>query len=407
VKVRHYSYSETGGAGRCADALSRVQSQLGIDSEFVYRINADLRSIQSVMSFPKSVLAAGFDEFMVKGPMSPSLFSLNRSVMGVMGPLGQFDLESNDISHLHWIEGMFPRQQLRAAFAKKAKIVWTLHDMAPFTGGCHFSLGCQNYAQDCEGCPQVRAVFRKSVSRNLLDKISVVSSAHLGSLRLVAPSNWLQKAAQESATFKGLEVMVIPNPISSSFFEGYAPKVRPSTGGQESSFVVTVVAEDLANPIKRIDLLLKLVHRLSPGKADRLTLQLVGRNGSKFLRKGGNILAVGPLSPIGLAKIFDTSDLLVSVSSAESAGMTIKEAAARGVPSLVFGAAGFRGTVSHNVNGLIADSENQFVEILESMMDNPNRLKELGGAARDDALKNNQPHIAAGRYLNIYNQLLS
>lgn len=48
-----------------------------------------------------------------------------------------------DIVHLHWINGGMIRIE---DFPKiKASIVWTLHDMWAFTGGCHYDGNCGDF----------------------------------------------------------------------------------------------------------------------------------------------------------------------------------------------------------------------------------------------------------------------
>lgn len=405
VKVRHYSYSRTGGAGRCAEAISSAQTRIGIDSDFVYRINRGLRTREAVTSFPSTVLAATVDELLVKAPATPSLFSLYRSQGPSMGNPKDLELEQNDISHLHWIEGMIPRSVIRDNLSSGAKMVWTLHDMAPFTGGCHFSLGCERFVNDCQGCPQVRKAFQKSVTVNLRDKRGLLESAASSNLRLIAPSSWLQDLAQKSTVLAGLNVEVVPNPISLDFFQvpGFPRGIKSATGDQE--FVVTVVAEDLANPVKRIGLLIQLLHQVSVPSGTGLVVKLAGQNGSGFQSERFKVVPTGTLSPQDLIKLFDETDLLVSVSVAESAGMTIKEAGSRGIPSLVLGAPGAKATVVEGVTGLVAETESEFIEHLESLMNSLSRLQALGSAAQKDAVSNNHPDIVAERYLRIYQDL--
>jgi glycosyltransferase involved in cell wall biosynthesis len=405
VRVRHYSYSRTGGAGRCAEAISSAQARMGVDSDFVYRTNKGLRSLQAVTSYPSTVLAATVDELLVKAPGTPSLFSLYRSKGPAMGNPRNLALETNDVSHLHWIEGMIPRSVIRDVLSSGAKMVWTLHDMAPFTGGCHFSLDCEGFVKDCQGCPQVRPTFQKSVQDNLWDKRSSLAGAGSSNLRLIAPSSWLQGLSLKSKVLAGFEVDVIPNPISLEFFKGQRIRQEGETPTNHKEFVITVVAEDLANPVKRIDLLIGLLHKVSVPTGTSLVVKLAGHNGSSFQSDRIKVLATGVLSPKGLIELFDETDLLVSVSVAESAGMTIKEAGSRGVPSLILGAPGAKATIIPEVTGLIAETETQFVQLLESLMNDRSKLMGLGSAAKRDVALNNHPDIVAERYLQIYQEL--
>jgi hypothetical protein len=56
----------------------------------------------------------------------------------------KISLFNPDIVHLHWIcHGFVPVE-----FLKKINkpIIWTLHDMWAFTGGCHYNEECESFA---------------------------------------------------------------------------------------------------------------------------------------------------------------------------------------------------------------------------------------------------------------------
>src|SRR5262245_58340303 len=43
-----------------------------------------------------------------------------------------------DVIHLHWVASMQTPVSLRRLVDLNKPVVWTLHDLGPFTGGCHF-----------------------------------------------------------------------------------------------------------------------------------------------------------------------------------------------------------------------------------------------------------------------------
>ena len=62
-----------------------------------------------------------------------------------------------DLIHLHWVASFQTPQTLRSLLTLDKPIVWTLHDLEPFTGGCHFPAGCSAFQASCTGCPQLRS----------------------------------------------------------------------------------------------------------------------------------------------------------------------------------------------------------------------------------------------------------
>jgi len=61
----------------------------------------------------------------------------------------------SDILNLHWVAGSFEYISFFRKVSPNLPIVWTLHDMNPFTGGCHFDGGCGKFNEHCGACPQI------------------------------------------------------------------------------------------------------------------------------------------------------------------------------------------------------------------------------------------------------------
>jgi glycosyltransferase involved in cell wall biosynthesis len=124
----------------------------------------------------------------------------------------------SDIIHLHWINfGFLSIDSLEKLAQTNKPIVWTLHDMWAFTGGCHHSRECENYQKSCGNCEQ----FLKNPSVNDLshqiwrEKMAVFSKANL---TIITCSEWLGNRAKKSSLFQNIRVEVIPNPIDTEVF---------------------------------------------------------------------------------------------------------------------------------------------------------------------------------------------
>ena len=50
-----------------------------------------------------------------------------------------------DVYHLHQITDFVDYRASLGRLAERAPIVWTLHEMTPFTGGCHYTYGCDGF----------------------------------------------------------------------------------------------------------------------------------------------------------------------------------------------------------------------------------------------------------------------
>ena len=60
-------------------------------------------------------------------------------------------LPESELIHLHWIDRFLNYQAFFDVVPATKPVIWTLHDMAAFTGGCHYDEGCNRFSQAC-GC---------------------------------------------------------------------------------------------------------------------------------------------------------------------------------------------------------------------------------------------------------------
>ena len=70
-----------------------------------------------------------------------------------------------DIIHLHWInQGMLSVREIGKIVASGKKIVWTMHDMWPFTGICHHARACKQFETGCGLCPYLNSPTKNDIS---------------------------------------------------------------------------------------------------------------------------------------------------------------------------------------------------------------------------------------------------
>jgi glycosyltransferase involved in cell wall biosynthesis len=144
-------------------------------------------------------------------------FSFNPAKFGADISDNQYVIGS-DIIHLHWINfGFLSLDSIIKLVETNKPIIWTLHDMWAFTGGCHHSRDCENYQKTCGNCTQ----FLKNSSSNDLsnqiwkEKMNVFFKANL---TIITCSEWLGNRAKKSSLFQNKRVEAIPNPIDIEIF---------------------------------------------------------------------------------------------------------------------------------------------------------------------------------------------
>jgi glycosyltransferase involved in cell wall biosynthesis len=303
-----------------ARILSDGQRQQGRDSSLHTVIASNLRS--APLSAPLHTLSAAADDFLVRNPDFDSPISLFRDER--TGKL-QRTLGSPDIIHLHGVNGALSLGDIATKWPD-ARVVWTLHDMNPFTGACHYSLDCQGYEGACHSCPAVRTTWQHKVMVNLERKRDELSQ--IKDLKLVAPSTWLADHAGRSSAMRGLEIEVIPNPVNPQF----TANRKGVDAKRDKPFRIIVIAQNLTDPVKDVATAVDAFTRAGLASAGA-ELVLVGKGGEGFI--GAGIRAVGSLPTEGLRHLLSQSDVLLVSSRAENAPLVIAEAASAGVLPIV------------------------------------------------------------------------
>ena len=72
-----------------------------------------------------------------------------------------------DVINLHWVDGAFDYEAFLPRAARLAPVVWTLHDMHAFTGGCYYDYGCGRFKDKCGCCPLLGSTEAEDLSRNV------------------------------------------------------------------------------------------------------------------------------------------------------------------------------------------------------------------------------------------------
>ena len=350
-QVRHINFSLSGGAGSVASTLAAGQRQAGWDSSVLYVIDGTLRS--QPFASPLHTLAAGTDEYLLKAGGFHSSLSIARDMVRT-SVVDQ--IPRGSIVHLHGTNGTLSLQEIRR-LSQTHTVVWTLHDMNPFTGGCHYSLGCAGFEQNCVACPAVRPPFRPLIKKNLKAK-ATMWEAH-SPIRLVAPTHWLADSAASSSVLGGQHIRVIPNPLAPEFEE--VPAATPPTPGDgEDRLVVGVVAADLSDPVKNVVEAVTAFTQARKTNA-RLELRLVGARGEEHSNVGD---LLGVLTASELRSFYAQCDALIMPSLAENGPLVIAEAGSQGCKTFARKTGGNGEMIQRAGRGSIYNELSELVSLL-------------------------------------------
>ena len=218
MKILIVGFSDSaGGAAIAANRLNDCLNQKNIDTKFLVldkRLN--IPTIVGVNSYVSRliVLFSRVESRLIKlfyYRKSSNRFSASLLTMNIINRI--IDNLNPDIIHFHWVQqGMISINDIARI---KKPIVWSLHDVWPFVGGCHYNEDCLNFREGCGNCRVLGSEKANDMSRYLFRSKMKSYSTH-GNITFVGLSKWITNLAEQSP-LTNKRVVNIPNPIDTRF----------------------------------------------------------------------------------------------------------------------------------------------------------------------------------------------
>jgi len=336
---------------------------------------------------------------------SYELFSDDRSAYGDQ-PAGS--VLGADIVHLHWVSGFVDVRKFFSALGAERPAIWTLHDLNPFTGGCHYSAGCDKYVSHCGACPQLGSRWSRDLAYAVFErKAAAYTLASRCGMRIVAPSRWLAAEARRSKLLGAFPTITISPGLDTRVFRPRNRNVaRELLGIDRELKIVLFVAQDVRNTRKGGDLLAQAMARMP--KRD-LGVVTVGR-GAIPMPDGVRTWSLGPFADERtMSFVYSAADVFVIPSREDNSPNTLVEAMACGVPVVGFDNTGVREMVRDGKTGLLAPSEDSAAlqQALQRVLDDDAWRRQMGEKARRVAVNEYDLGICVSRYVNLYRELLT
>ncbi len=269
-----------------------------------------------------------------------------------------------DIIHLHWInQGFLSMDGLEKLAALGKPFVWTLHDMWPFTGGCHYAGTCLEFNEHCGFCPYLRKPGKNDLSAQAFrQKRTLYGQMNIS---VVSCSQWLDTLARSSALFHKKFCVNIPNPIDTSVFTPLDKMAcRRELGLPTDKKLLLFGAAKVGDIRKGYRYLIEALRIISdsfPAIAHQLELVVFGKMG-KELDELGTSFNVHPMNFISdtgmLVKLYNAADTFVLPSLQDNLPNTVVESQACGTPVVGFRIGGVPEMVEHGKTGFLAEAKN-------------------------------------------------
>jgi glycosyltransferase involved in cell wall biosynthesis len=213
---------------------------------------------------------------------------------------------------------------------------------------------------------------------------------------------------QFNLAFPDVEIKssIVANPISSIFFESNID-VKAISTSPLNDLVVGFVSSSLNDPLKRFDFVVRMLKKVSESTNRSITLVAIGMP-TKINTFNSKIKIIQP----GLLSdektilcFYESMDILISASLSESFGLSIAEAGALGIPSIVQNGSGSSEIIIDGLNGLVANDEAEFISKLIEFSTNFSLREKLSNNIKTYARENWHIEKVAARYDEIYSEL--
>lgn len=305
--------------------------------------------------------------------------------------IDKFDLlDQMDIINLHWVADFLDYPSF---FRKVRKpIVWTIHDMNPFSGMFHY-----------EGDQLYNKIIANSLDKRVLnEKIRAIH--HSRNLHIVSPSNWLKEKSENSLAFKKYPHYVIPNGLNMDDYPLLSTiELKKKYNLNNGRKTLLFVAHNIKVRRKGFDLLFAALKLLEYTKYNLITV-------------GGNkIIINNDITHVHFERIHDNSqlnelysaaDLTIIPSREDNLPNVMLESFANGTPIISFANGGMAEHIITGLNGVLLSeiSDISLFQALEQFINNQFEFDRK--LIQEYAIDKFSSEQQAEAYYNLYKSIL-
>lgn len=365
------TYTE-GGAGIAAVRLAKGLRQQGVDvscisfsprlheADYKLELNAEQQKLyEASLNLDRNFTHEG------------STFFSNQLYPSLTKEQVEF-LRYFDVINLHWVQMFLSVEVIDYILSFGKKVIWTLHDMAPFTGGCHYSNGCVGYTNDCSDCPQLSEPKKSFPSEVLNEKVQRWKDKDL---TIVSPSKWLADCAKQSQAFRNKPVKVIRNGLDTNIFQPTGKAhARSFFNLPQDKKILLFTCQSHGERRKGFKELMEVAQILA-SKRDDLHVLMFGHASAETKKLPIPFTALGHIDEEWkLAVGYSAADVTVLPSLEDNLPNVILESSSCNTKVIAFDAGGVKDAVINNITGTIIENIDvkKMAEVINLALNNKN-----------------------------------
>ncbi len=275
------------------------------------------------------------------------------------------ELNNFDLIHLHWINNGF--FEINNLLNIKVPIIWTIRDMWPFTGGCHYTIGCEKFMLECENCPNFKSYIPNfdPINKVYTNKKKIFD---LVDLNLVPISKWLSNEIKKSNLMNNQAIFQIYNCVDYNlFYQEDMSLARQKLSLPKDKIIILIGSQNIKDKLKNNLKLLKIIKDLD----ERYQIVSFGKN--PFENK--KIIHFGFVKEKKIMReLYSSANMFLTFSKQEAFGKTLVESLRCGTPVVSNYNFSSEEIISHKENGYIVRNDN-FLDGINWVERNLNKQK--------------------------------
>ena len=426
VLIDHFSSFPHGGAGTAARRLHERLIQRGLASRFNYwkdqtsqRLDSTYRQTEffgpALRLAPRPIankmerrrqrnICNLYDHHIAQRPEKFELFTMPWSLDHTRLNWKAFQ---SSVMHLHWMAFYIDYKIFFRSVPDRVPIVWSLHDMNPFTGGCHYSSGCSRFTVGCGNCPQLDAPMTKDVS--YLAYRSKRRALSKKSLHIVTPNRWLSDLAKNSRMFSDQTCFhVIRLGLRTDVFRPVDKRqARRALNLPEDKILLAFGAEDIGNYRKGFHHLLSALRQAKP----QVDIQCLVFGSGQLPDDRSDLPRFHEFGYVDdeqvQANIYSAADMFLLPSREDNQPQTGLEAMACGTPVIAFRAGGIPEYIVDRKTGLLAalGEEKEMAALIVELANDRKLQQVLSRQARQKIEEEFTADLQASKYIQLYREI--
>ncbi|MCC6913719.1 MAG: glycosyltransferase [Rhodospirillaceae bacterium] len=315
-----------------------------------------------------------------------------------------------DIINLHWISEFVDYRLFFTPQRTDVPLVWTLHDMNPVTGGCHFDNGCGKFQSHCGACPLLGSNEEQDLTWKIFESKVKIFGAWPGErLHIVGPSQWTRDMAKSSALFRKYDATWIPHSINIEVFKPLAKAAaRAALKLPQDAHIVLFMSHNVALPRKGLRELIQALSMLPDTSKVLLLVAGDSKHAAGFSAPFRMVFVDYIGDDATVATLYAAVDVTAVPSKQDVGPLTMLESMSCGTPVVGFNVGGVPDMVWEGETGFLAPPGNvgALSAAFMSAFSDQERLKQDGVRGRALVEEQYSPRAQASAYLALYQQLL-